>query len=178
MPRELRYSVSGEVRSIPKHVESYELEEFIGNGQFGDVFRARYVPLEEPRALKICRNPQVQLAAFHTEAQRLCRLKNLSDTGIVRIDAFGLPSLAFPFAWYAMEFIEGKTLHEMMQDGSIHTWGFGAKSQCFQNMLTTIARASQVGVRHYDLHAGNIKLAGYLEALTPKVNSGKDCTEI
>jgi len=111
----------------------------------------------------------VKLDAFRDEAQRMCRLKNLADPGIVRIDDFGLPSPEFPFPWYAKEFIEGKTLDDMVQDGSLHTWGFEEKAQCFRHMLVTIERAHQLGVLHYDLHARNVKLAGYLEALTPKI---------
>lgn len=167
MESEFRYSVSGEMCSIPRYVEKYEIQEYIDSGKFGDVFRARHITLEEPRALKVCRNPRVDLKEFLEEARRMTKLKSYEN--IVRIDDFGMPSSEFPHAWYVMEFVEGKTLKKMLKDGSLNEWGFSEKARCFDEVLKAIETAWQMGVPHRDLHPGNIKLIWYLFSLAPKI---------
>lgn len=176
-----RYRVAGALRTIPRHLASYRVERYIGSGKFGDVFRVTHQHLREPRALKICTNPHIDLNQFRHEARRMVRLKlakpkppldhlftNISDS-LIRIDDFGPPSRAFPFAWYMMEFVKGRTLKNIVQGGSWFNQPLLKRLHCFMTIVAVIEAAMRAGVPHYDLHLGNIMITNSPRHFTPKV---------
>ena len=87
-------------------IGDYRLEEPLGRGGFGRVFRARHRESGEEVALKTVRAPQRELAtSLRREIRALARA---THPGIVTIVAHGLDR---GWPWYAMELVRGETLN-------------------------------------------------------------------
>jgi serine/threonine-protein kinase len=133
----------------------YLIENLLGIGAMGAIFRAMQMGLERPVALKIVRpevaaNP-VSLKRFKREAVALGRIKH---PNIVTIHDSGM--LDDATAYFAMELVEGHALRD-----EIHQTG------CFdvpravhlmRQICSAVQAAHDVGVIHRDLKPENIML--------------------
>jgi serine/threonine-protein kinase len=132
----------------------FELEEQIGSGAMGVVFRARYVKNDRRVALKLL--PK-EVAANPTLAARFQRemeiLKDLRHPHIVH--AFGGTCEGDQW-FYAMELIDGGTLATLLQEQGRLPWRqaieFGLQ------VCAALEYAHARGVIHRDLKPGNLLL--------------------
>ncbi len=132
----------------------YAVEARLGEGGMGVVYKARHVLIDKPVAIKILRKEAAQdAAAVQRFIQEAKSASKINHSNIVDITDFGV--LPDGHAYFVMEFLEGKTLAQAIQDGPME-----AKRVC--NIASQVARglhaAHTKGIVHRDLKPENIFL--------------------
>jgi predicted Ser/Thr protein kinase len=141
-----------------------EIEELIGRGGMGAVFRGRQVALDRPVAVKVlaideAEHPQFA-ERFRIEAQALARL---SHPNIVAVYEFGERD---EFFYIVMEFVEGTDLATLIGSGELEpARSLGLVVQICQ----ALQYAHDAGVIHRDIKpanilvdaAGNVRIADF-----------------
>lgn len=140
---------------IGRQFGNFRLDEKIGTGGFGTVYKATQVFLQQPIAVKVLHvdfqgHTEIQ-ERFRREAQSLAQLRH---DNIVQLSDFGLlPGLGF---YIAMEFLEGQSLHERFRAEEHFTMErihFLAKELC-----RVLDYVHQKGIIHRDIKPSNIIL--------------------
>ena len=141
-----------------RKVGSYYLEEQLGTGGMGEVWRARHHLLARRAAIKLirpeglggdARSQQVALTRFEREAQATASLRsphtiNLYDFGVSDTGAF----------YYVMELLVGRDMHSLVRD-------FGPlppERLCYllEQVCESLAEAHAAGLVHRDIKPSNI----------------------
>jgi serine/threonine protein kinase len=130
------------------------LEEKIGEGGIGVVYRARHVLLKRPTAIKLLKPEQVNdetLARFEREVQLASQL---THPNTIEIYDFGrTPEGVF---YYAMEFLPGLTLAQLITlEGAIPAARAG---HLLIQVCRSLREAHQLGMVHRDIKPANIML--------------------
>jgi serine/threonine-protein kinase len=157
------YSLGKEVRRA-RELGSYQLEERLGAGGMGEVWRARHRLLARPAAIKLMRpevfggstperQSELQLR-FEREAQATASLRSphtieLYDFGVSDDGAF----------YYVMEFLDGFDLETLIER-------FGAVSQgrathLLMQVCHSLAEAHGEGLVHRDIKPANVYVCRY-----------------
>lgn len=131
----------------------YTLEEKIGQGGMGEIYRARHAMLRRPTAVKLLLGDsnELQLRRFEKEVQLTARLTHPNTISIY--DYGRTPDGVF---YYAMELLEGLTLEELVQ-----RHGPLSPSRAIFLLLQVcgaLHEAHQVGLIHRDVKPANIFL--------------------
>jgi hypothetical protein len=143
---------------IPRLVDSkYRIEQLLGRGGMGAVYRARDMRLDRLVALKVVRpellEDQDARRRFRREAQIVARLQH---PGIVSIFDFG--TLAGGGAYLVMELVRGEDLRRVLhREGKMET---ARAVKILAAVCGAIEAAHQQGVLHRDLKPENILLPG------------------
>ena len=158
---------------------------FHARGGLGEVYRAQNVEFERQVAIKF-------LSKKHAESQRDRRrfmreaviTARLENPGIVPIYAIGSDEEGS--LCYAMRFIEGRTLKEVVDkvreaDGmrqNTREWVRGRRTLLnhFKSACSTVAFAHSRGILHCDLKPGNIMLGAFDETLVVDWGSARSMT--
>src|SRR5215472_10298800 len=137
------------LKDRPRQIGRYKVENEIGRGGFGRVYRAHDPTVGRPVAIKILTelNPETQ-SRFRNEATVA---GNLRHNNIVTIYEFGVYE-GFPFM--AMEFLEGEDLHHMIGSGRAAT--LLEKCAIMLQVADGLSYAHENGVVHRDMKPGNI----------------------
>jgi serine/threonine protein kinase len=132
----------------------YTLEQKIGQGGMGAVYRARHDRLPRPVAVKLLRTRVAgdeSHELFKREVQQTSRLTHPST---VQIFDFGVAQNGVYY--YAMEYIEGLTLDELVQRcGPLSP---GRVIYILTQVAHALAEAHEVGLVHRDIKPANILL--------------------
>lgn len=133
----------------------YQVEQVIGIGGFGAVYRCTQLNMQQTVAVKVLRNEHLtsleHVKRFTREAQSVSRLKHPNT-----IHIFDFGSHSDGALYVAMEFLEGETLaHRLDQYGKIHweTMALIATQVCH-----SLTEAHAIGLVHRDLKPENIML--------------------
>jgi hypothetical protein len=146
------------VPSAPRIVDNkYRIEQLLGRGGMGAVYRARDMRLDRLVALKVVRpellgDPEAR-RRFRREAQIVARLQHPS---IVAVYDYG----TFPDggAYLVMELVRGEDLRRVLQrEGRIEA---DRALRILTSVCTAIEAAHREGVLHRDLKPENILLPG------------------
>jgi hypothetical protein len=144
------------VASVPRTVDNkYRLEQLLGRGGMGAVYRARDVRLDRLVALKVVRadllgDPEAR-RRFRREAQIVARLQHPS---IVAVYDYG--TFADGGAYLVMELVRGEDLrHVLQREGRLDT---DRAMQILTAVCSAIGAAHREGVLHRDLKPENILL--------------------
>jgi len=146
------------VPSVPRTVDNkYRIEQLLGRGGMGAVYRARDMRLDRLVALKVVRaellgDPEAR-RRFRREAQIVARLQHPS---IVAVYDYG----TFPDggAYLVMELVRGEDLrHVLQREGRLDT---AESMQILTAVCAAIGAAHREGVLHRDLKPENILLPG------------------
>jgi serine/threonine-protein kinase len=134
----------------------YAIEEHIGGGAMGEVFRARHVVLDTAIALKIMRpdiaNDSMFKQRFYREAKAASRLDHQNS---VRVLDFGVESDGL--VYLAMEFLHGRNLLSVLRD----EWPLSDERivDLLVQTLAAVAVAHDLGIVHRDLKPENIMVS-------------------
>ena len=130
----------------------YRLENLLGDGGAGRVYRGTHVELDRPVAVKVLHrdyggNPDYA-ARFRREARAASKIEH---SGVVGVTDFGTSDDGRLFL--VMELIEGPTLAEAIQAGPM---GSGRALRIAANLCDVLAAVHQAGVVHRDVKPANL----------------------
>lgn len=149
--------------------DKYLLEEKIGEGGFGSVYRATQVELHRPVAIKVFRpsdlypqSPEAQLERFRMEGISACRIQHPNAVSVLD---FGITSAGIPYL--VMELLNGRTLAaELDEKKSISI------KRCAEIIIPVcqlLTKAHEMGMVHRDIKPDNIFLHQFNGVETIKV---------
>ncbi|QDU70044.1 serine/threonine-protein kinase [Engelhardtia mirabilis] len=149
------------VVAAPDTMGPYRLEEPIGSGGMGQVFRARHLELDRVAAVKLLPADVAGVGRagerFRREARLLARLDH---PGIVRVFEAGTGEDVGgrPLAWFAMELVESpRTLTDYVRDERPDA---AELLRIFLEVGDAVAHAHASGVLHRDLKPSNLLVDG------------------
>jgi eukaryotic-like serine/threonine-protein kinase len=135
-----------------KQLGQYTLEEKIGEGGMGVVYRARHALLRRDTAVKLLlpdRADPASIARFEKEVRLTCQL---THPNTIQVYDYGhTPDGIF---YYAMEFLRGLNLHDL-----IARYGpqpEGRVIHILAQVCDSLAEAHALGLIHRDIKPGNI----------------------
>ncbi len=140
---------------IPKKLGPYLVEEILGRGGMGTVYRGTDPSTGEQVALKVL-SPDLSadigfLHRFQEEVETLLELKH---PNIVQLLSFGKRDDLF---YFAMELVEGKSLYAMQKAG--YRFGYVQSIEIAIKVCEGLHHSHNLGIVHRDLKPGNIILA-------------------
>jgi serine/threonine protein kinase len=131
----------------------YRLIRRLGAGGMASVYLARHVMIDRLSAIKILRQ---DFSLNPTHRERFLRearaVNRINHDNIVEITDCGEMD---GVAYLVMEYVEGETLHHVLEGGALH-WVRAAKIAL--QIASALGRAHQMGVVHRDLKPDNILL--------------------
>ena len=156
-PLQADATIAGEVPGDPligKTLnEKYRIEERLGIGGMGTVYRGRHVLIDRPVAIKILNQRFVEDDAARTRFEREAKAAGrLQHVNAVSVTDFGETSEGY--VYIVMELLEGRTLREVVaKEAPLEI------ARAVSIMLQTaaaVAAAHEAGVIHRDLKPANI----------------------
>ncbi|MFN0061910.1 MAG: protein kinase domain-containing protein [Myxococcaceae bacterium] len=133
--------------------QKYRVEQLIGEGGMGKVYRATQVALEKPVVLKVLRKSLLSdertKARFQREAKAASRLNHPNSISILDFGEAEEGAL-----YIAMEFVAGKDLQQILA----REWPLPEAriARIVSQVLSALSEAHQAGVIHRDLKPENI----------------------
>jgi serine/threonine protein kinase len=138
--------------------DKYQIEQLLGQGGMGAVYRATHVGTKRTVAVKVI-HPQLSthdefVARFQREAEAAGRLRH---PNVVDVTDFGFAQTSRgPVAYLVMEYLDGCTLAEIVEEeGALPTsWVIDILEQ----VCAAVEEAHRAGIIHRDLKPDNIWL--------------------
>jgi eukaryotic-like serine/threonine-protein kinase len=129
------------------------VEQLLGTGAMGAVFRARQVTLDKTVAIKVLHGEHAQDATFAARFQREAKAASrLNHPNSMQVVDFGVEPDGL--LYIAMEYVDGRTLHRLLRE----EWPLPAHriADILMQALAAIAVAHDMGVVHRDLKPENV----------------------
>lgn len=147
----LFYGLQAKVREQLR-LGQYSLEEKLGEGGMGEVYRARHAMLRRPTAVKllpVAKAGEKSIARFEQEVRQTARLKHPNTVAIY--DFGRTPEGVF---YYAMELLDGLTLAEVVErDGPQQV---SRVVHLMRQIAGALDEAHDVGLMHRDIKPANV----------------------
>jgi serine/threonine-protein kinase len=136
----------------------FVIEDLIGSGAMGAVFRARQVSLEKAVAIKVLHGEHAADPAFAARFQREAKAASrLNHPNSIHVLDFGAEPDGL--LYIAMEYLDGRSLHRVLRE----EWPLAAPrvADIVMQTLAALAVAHDLGIVHRDLKPENVMvLAG------------------
>jgi hypothetical protein len=137
-----------------KQLGQYTLEEKIGSGGMGSVYRARHTFLRRPTAVKMLNTEQVTAGAIARFEREVQLTSNLNHPNTIAVYDYGRTSDGV--FYYAMEYLEGIDLEKLVKNyGSLPE---GRVIDILKQVCGSLAEAHGIGLIHRDVKPANIIL--------------------
>jgi serine/threonine protein kinase len=134
----------------------YELDGVVGRGGMAEVYRARDIRLDRIVAIKTLRadlaRDQIFQARFRREAQSAASLNHPSIVAVY--DTGEDMASGFPVPYIVMEFVDGRTVRDLLQDG--HRLLPERSLEIIDGVLRALDYSHQAGIVHRDIKPGNV----------------------
>jgi serine/threonine-protein kinase len=133
----------------------FRIESFLGGGGMGEVYRARWVELDQVVAIKLIRQELVGQSGFAARFKREAKAASkLDHPNSVRIIDFGVDA---ELHYMVMEYLEGSHLHAEIDQN----WPVSDQRivQILGQVLATLVKAHELGIVHRDLKPENIMIS-------------------
>jgi serine/threonine-protein kinase len=145
--------------------ERYQIEAKIGSGAMGEVYRARHVLMGRLCAIKVMnaglsKDPDA-IGRFNREATNASQINH---PNVCAVYDFGFTPEGLLFL--AMEFIDGRTLSEMLRDGPLP---FDRAGEILDQCAAGLMAAHELEIVHRDLKPDNIMITEHRGRATVKV---------
>ncbi len=145
---------------IGKEIDQFRLEEFIGQGAMGMVYKAKDTILNRVVALKlISKKVEFTTPAMAEARKRLIQeaqaAGRLSHPNIVTIHSYGETD---EFQYICMEYITGRTLAEVLNEAKV--LAVEEAVAIFDQILQALEMSSQEQIVHRDIKPTNIMIMG------------------
>ncbi len=137
-----------------KQLGQYKLEEKIGAGGMGSVYRARHALLRRPTAIKLLEPDKISemsIARFEREVQVTAQLQHPNTIAI--FDFGRTPEGIF---YYVMEYLEGLNLEDLV--AKFGPLPEGRVIAILRQICGSLAEAHEQGLVHRDIKPANIYL--------------------
>jgi eukaryotic-like serine/threonine-protein kinase len=137
-----------------KQLGQYTLEEKIGEGGMGVVYRARHALMRRDTAVKLLLPDRADPAAVERFEREVCLTCQLTHPNTIQVYDYGhTPDGIF---YYAMEYLRGLNLHDLVER-------FGPQPEgrvvhILTQVCDSLAEAHALGLIHRDIKPGNIFL--------------------
>jgi len=146
--------VSGESEDKSNEIGNYTLDEKIGVGGMGVVYRAHHGMLQRPAAVKLLQADQLNeqtMIRFEREVQRTSQLSHPNTIAIY--DYGRTPAGGF---YYAMEYLDGITLETLVEKHGPQP--DGRVIDIMQQVCGALAEAHELSLIHRDIKPANIMI--------------------
>jgi serine/threonine-protein kinase len=147
------YGLRERVREVQR-LGQYELEEKLGEGGMGVIYRARHALLQRPTAVKLLHEEVVGETSLRRFEQEVRLTARLSHPNTITIYDYGrTPEGTF---YYAMELLEGATLEVIVKK----TGALSAARviHILRQVAGSLAEAHAIGLVHRDIKPDNVML--------------------
>ena len=133
--------------------EKYRLEEQLGIGGMGTVYRARHLLIDRPVAVKVLNQRFVEDEAARTRFRREARAAGrLQHVNAVTVTDFG--ESPDGYVYLVMELLEGRTLRDVLAKEA--PLDVARSVSLMLQISSAVAAAHEAGIIHRDLKPANI----------------------
>ncbi len=139
---------------VERNIGRYTLEEEIGKGGMGVVYKARHAMLLRPAAIKLLDTRRLDDAAVRRFESEVQLTSQLTSPHTITVYDFGMTPEGFFF--YVMEYVDGLTLSEL-----VHQYGPMREGYVMRFLLQacdSLAEAHALNLIHRDIKPDNIML--------------------
>jgi Tfp pilus assembly protein PilF/predicted Ser/Thr protein kinase len=134
----------------PRTIGGYELRDVLGEGGMGTVYRAHDPTLDRPAAVKVIRAKALSADGKERFLREARACSRINHPNVITVYAAGEEN-GEPYM--AMELIDGRTLRDLIDNGSID-WRQAAR--WVVDLLDALQRLHAEGIVHRDLKPENI----------------------
>lgn len=162
---ESKGTAAGRMASVPARIDRYEIQELIGEGGFGSVYRAEQIePVRRIVALKLIKpgmDTRQVIARFETERQALALMDH---PNVARVLDAGATETGRPY--FVMELVHGVPIHEFCDREKL---GMRQRLRLFVQVCEAVQHAHQKGIIHRDIKPSNVIVTKQDGRSIPKV---------